>query len=73
MSAGRSPFEVLEELCSAKVIVQGRRVKIQQAMLWMGVGSIRVGRRVFECPGPSSRLTIAVLPADPATVPASTI
>lgn len=61
----------LQALCRARRLTMGRRTRIQQAMKFAGVGSIRVGCRVFECPHPRAPLEITILPAEPGSVPAS--
>lgn len=61
----------LQALCSARRLTLNRRTRIKQAMQFAGVGSIRVGRRVFECPNARAPLEISVLPAEPGVLPAA--
>lgn len=61
----------LARLCAKRDLDEHRQQRIREAMLYAGVGSIRVGRRVFECPAPSARLTVTVLPGEPGSRPAA--
>lgn len=64
-------LEHLQALCRLQRLTMTRRTRIQQAMKFAGVGSIRVGRRVFECPHPRAPLEITVLPDEPGNTPAA--